>query len=95
MVGMIVMNGVILLSRIDELLGLGIEPLQAVIQAAEDRFVPVVAASATTVLGIAPLLFDSMFGSMAATIMGGLVVATMLVLMVLPVVYSLIYRIRK
>jgi multidrug efflux pump subunit AcrB len=41
-----------------------------------------------------PLLFDSMFGSMAATIMGGLFVATLMVLVVLPVVYSLFYRIK-
>jgi multidrug efflux pump subunit AcrB len=41
-----------------------------------------------------PLLFDSLFGSMAATIMGGLCVATLLVLLLLPVVYSLIYRIK-
>lgn len=95
LVGMNVKNGVILLSHIDELRASGVEPLQAVIAAAEDRFVPVVVASATTVLGISPLLLDSMFGSMAATIMGGLVVATALVLMVLPVVYSLIYRIRQ
>jgi multidrug efflux pump subunit AcrB len=40
---------------------------------------------------MSPLLFDSMFGSMAATIMGGLVVATLMVLMILPVVYSLFY----
>ena len=56
--------------------------------------IPVIAASGTTVLGMLPLLTDSMFGSMAATIMGGLIVATLLVLLILPVVYSLFYRIR-
>jgi multidrug efflux pump subunit AcrB len=60
----------------------------------EDRFVPVVTASATTVLGLTPLLFDSMFGSMAATIMGGLIVATIMVLVILPLVYSLFYRMK-
>ena len=94
LVGMNVKNGVILLSRIAELRSGGIEPRRSIIEATQERFVPVVVASATTVLGISPLLFDSMFGGMAATIMGGLVVATLLVLMVLPVVYSLIYRIR-
>jgi multidrug efflux pump subunit AcrB len=95
LVGMNVKNGVILLSRIDELRGMGVAPHEAIVRSAQDRFLPVVVASATTVLGISPLLFDSMFGSMAATIMGGLVVATMLTLMVLPVIYSLIYRIKK
>jgi multidrug efflux pump subunit AcrB len=66
----------------------------AVIAAASDRFIPVVAASMTTILGMLPLLADSMFGSMAATIMGGLFVATLMVLVVLPVVYSLFYRIK-
>lgn len=94
LIGMNIKNSVILLARIDELRSQGIAPREAIISATQDRFVPVVAASATTVLGIMPLLFDSMFGSMAATIMGGLIVATLLVLMVLPVVYSLFYRIR-
>lgn len=94
LVGMNIKNSVILLSRIDELRGEGIAPREAIISATQDRFIPVVAASATTVLGISPLLFDSMFGSMAATIMGGLIIATFLVLMVLPVVYSLFYRVR-
>ena len=72
----------------------GYEPHQAVIEAASDRFIPVVAASMTTILGMLPLFADSMFGSMAATIMGGLFVATLMVLVVLPVVYSLFYRIK-
>jgi multidrug efflux pump subunit AcrB len=94
LVGMNVKNGVILLARISEFRDMGIAPREAIVAAAQDRCVPVIAASATTVLGLVPLLFDSMFGSMAATIMGGLVVATLLVLVVLPIVYSLIYRIR-
>ena len=52
-------------------------------------------ASGTTILGMLPLLFDSMFGAMAATIMGGLLVATLLTVCVLPVVYALFYNIRK
>ena len=95
LVGMNVKSGVILISRIEELRLSGVAPYEAIVQATEDRFIPVVAASATTVLGISPLLFDSMFGSMAATIMGGLVVATLLTLVVLPVVYSLIYHIKR
>lgn len=94
LVGMNVKNAVILISRIRELRDDGYAPAYAVIEAARDRFIPVVAASGTTVLGMLPLLFDSMFGSMAATIMGGLIVATALTLVVLPVIYSLLYRIR-
>lgn len=94
LVGMNVKNAVILISRIRELRDEGYEPVNAVVDAARDRFLPVIAASGTTVLGMLPLLTDSMFGSMAATIMGGLIVATLLVLLILPVVYSLFYRIR-
>jgi multidrug efflux pump subunit AcrB len=95
LVGMNVKNGVILLTHIERVRASGIKPLEAVAHATADRFIPVVTASGTTVLGMVPLLFDSLFRSMAATIMGGLVVATLLVLLVLPTVYSLIYRIKQ
>lgn len=94
LIGMNVKSAVILLSRIDELRSSGMSPIGAVVEAARDRFIPVVVASGTTILGMLPLLFDSMFGSMAATIMGGLMIATLLVLVVLPVVYAIIYKLR-
>ena len=94
LVGMNIKNAVILVARIRELRADDYEPIHAVVEAATDRFIPVVAASFTTILGMIPLLADSMFGSMAATIMGGLFVATLMVLVVLPVVYSLFYRIK-
>ena len=94
LIGMNIKNAVILISRIKELQESGLAPSEAVATAVEDRFIPVVTASTTTVLGMTPLLFDSMFGSMAATIMGGLIVATFMVLVVLPVVYSLFYHIK-
>ena len=95
LVGMNIKNAVILVTRIRELRADDYEPINAVVEAATDRFIPVVAASFTTVLGMLPLLADSMFGSMAATIMGGLLVATLMVLVVLPVVYSLFYCVKS
>lgn len=95
LVGMNIKSGVILVSRIEEMRASGIAPYDAVARATADRFTPVVVASLTTVLGMTPLLFDAMFAGMAATIMGGLVVATLLILMVLPVIYSLLYRIKR
>ena len=94
LVGMNIKNAVILLSHISELRDSGLEAADAVVRAVEDRSIPVITASATTLLGMTPLLFDSMFGSMAVTIMGGLIVATFMVLLILPVVYSLFYRIK-
>lgn len=95
LIGMNIKNAVILIARIRELRNDDYEPINAVVEAATDRFIPVVAASLTTILGMIPLLADSMFGSMAATIMGGLLVATLMVLVVLPVIYSIFYRIKS
>jgi multidrug efflux pump subunit AcrB len=92
LVGMHVKSGVVLLLRIGELRNEGYTPTRAATRAAADRLVPVITASGTTVLALIPLLSDAMFGSMAATIMGGLVVATLLVVVVLPAVYTLFYR---
>ena len=94
LVGMNVKNAVILVSSINDLRAAGKDGVEAVVQAAHSRLVPVCMASATTVLALIPLLFDSLFASMAATIMGGLIVATALTMFVLPVTYSLFHKIR-
>ncbi|MFI3280485.1 MAG: efflux RND transporter permease subunit [Rikenellaceae bacterium] len=94
LIGMNVKNGVVLISQISELRAAGTQPFQAVVEATRSRVVPVVMASGTTILGMMPLLFDSLFGAMAATIMGGLLVATLLTVFVLPIVYSLFYNIK-
>ena len=94
LVGMNIKNAVILLSSINELRTEGLSPAEAVVEAAKQRLVPVVLASMTTILALIPLLFDSLFAGMAATIMGGLLVATILTMGVLPVVYALFYKIR-
>ncbi len=95
LVGMNVKNAVVLVGRIGELRRTGVAPYDALLSATRSRIVPVAMASGTTILGMLPLLFDSMFGAMAATIMGGLFVATLLTVCVLPVVYALFYRIRR
>ena len=92
LVGMHVKSGVILLMRINELRNKGYSVYQATTKAATDRLTPVITASGTTVLALIPLLFDPMFGSMAATIMGGLIVATLLVIIVLPVTCTIFYK---
>lgn len=92
LVGMQIKSAVILVERIRELRAEGYSVDEAAARAAADRLTPVVTAAATTVLGLIPLLFDPMFGSMATTIMGGLIVATILVVALLPVVYSIFYR---
>jgi len=95
LVGMNIKNAVVLVEQIGSLRASGLPPYEALVAATRSRIVPVAMASGTTILGMLPLLFDSMFGAMAATIMGGLLVATLLTICVLPVVYAIFYNIRK
>lgn len=94
LVGMNIKNGVVLLDEIERRKRNGVAPYRAMVEATRSRVVPVVIASGTTILGMIPLLFDALFGAMAATIMGGLFVATLLILFVLPLLYSLFYHIQ-
>lgn len=93
LVGMNCKNAVVLIEAISRLRAAGREPYEALIEATRSRVIPVVTASGTTILGMIPLLFDSLFGAMAATIMGGLLIGTLLTIVVLPLLYSLFYRI--
>lgn len=95
LVGMNVKSAVVLIARIGELRAEGIELRRAIIEATRSRVVPVVVASVTTILGMLPLLFDSLFGAMAATIMGGLFVATILTIFLLPVTYAIFYGVKN
>ena len=95
LVGMNIKNAVVLVEQIGVLRAEGKGPYDALVSATRSRIVPVAMASGTTILGMLPLLFDSMFGAMAATIMGGLLVATLLTVCVLPVVYAIFYNIRE
>ena len=95
LVGMNIKNAVVLVEQIGVLRSEGKGAYEALSAATRSRIVPVAMASGTTILGMLPLLFDSMFGAMAATIMGGLLVATLLTVCVLPVVYAIFYNIRK
>jgi multidrug efflux pump subunit AcrB len=95
LVGMNVKNGVILLDAIKELMRDGVAPYEAVVRAAQSRLLPVSLASVTTILALIPLLFDSLFSSMAATIMGGLLVATLLTMIVLPATYAIAHGVKS
>ena len=94
LIGMNIKNAIVLVDQIDIENQSGLDPRKAVIKATISRIVPVAMASGTTILGMLPLLFDAMFGGMAATIMGGLLVASALTLFVLPVAYCAIHKIK-
>lgn len=95
LVGMNIKNAVVLVDQIDIEMRSGRDRYEALVRATRSRVVPVVLASVTTILGMLPLLFDAMFGGMAATIMGGLLMATLLTIFFLPVCYSIFFNIRK
>ena len=94
-IGMMIKNGIVLIDEIDRQLSLGVEPYKAVVDSTLSRLRPVMMASMTTVLGMAPLVTDPLFGSLAVTIMGGLTVGTLITLVFLPVLYSLFFKIKK
>jgi len=94
LIGMNIKNAIVLVDQIDTETAAGKAPREAVISATTTRIVPVAMASGTTILGMLPLLFDAMFGGMAATIMGGLLGASALTLFVLPVAYCAIHKIK-
>ncbi len=93
--GMLVKNAIVLLDQVSEEVNNGKTRYQAVLDATISRLRPVAMAAGTTILGMAPLLFHPFFASMAATIMGGLLFATGLTLVVVPVFYSLFFRISR
>ena len=92
--GMILKNGIVLLDQINIELESGKDPYQAVFDSAISRVRPVSMAALTTILGMIPLVFDAFFGSMAITIMAGLGFATVLTLIVVPVLFAIFYRIK-
>ena len=94
LVGMNIKNAIVLVDQIGIEEEKGLPRLEAIIQATKSRIVPVAMASGTTILGMLPLLFDAMFGGMAACFMGGLLVASLLTILVLPVTYSLLFRVK-
>jgi len=96
LMGVIVNNAILLLDRIRIEIGNGIEPARAVVEAAQQRFRPILLTTATTVSGLLPLWFGggSMWEPMAIAIVFGLLFATGLTLWVVPILYSLFFGVR-
>ena len=93
--GMLIKNGIVLVEEIKRLNEEeGDEMLHAISNASVSRLRPVTMAMITTVLGMLPLLSDVFFQPMAVTIMFGLSFATVLTLILVPVLYALFYRVR-
>jgi multidrug efflux pump subunit AcrB len=92
--GMIMRNTVILVDQIDRDIAAGHARQRAIIDATVRRARPVALTALAAILGMIPLARSVFWGPMAITIMGGLFVATVLTLLVVPALYALWFRVR-
>lgn len=94
--GMMIKSAIVLIDEIRyQIYTLKKEPFKAIIDSSASRIRAVSLAAGTTVLGMLPLMFDPLFSDMAITIVFGLTVTTMLILFVVPLLYSIFYKINK
>ena len=93
--GMLIKNAIVLIDEINLQLTEDKPPIEAVIGSAVSRLRPVAMAAATTILGMAPLFPDAFFVSMAVTIAFGLGFATLLTMIVVPVLFATVFRVKS
>ena len=96
LIGMMCKNAIVLVDEINRRRNEEHEPAyDAVVNATVSRVRPVIMASLTTIVGMIPLVTDPMYGSMAITIMGGLTVGTIITLILLPILYTALFHVKK
>lgn len=91
--GMIIRNSVILIDQIECHIAAGQAPWSSIIDSAVLRFRPIILTAAAATLGMVPLMPSTFWGPMAIAIAGGLIGATILTLLVLPVMYAAWFKI--
>ena len=92
LMGMLIKNAIVL---IDEIVLQNTEDkdlIAAIVDSGSSRLRPVAMAALTTALGMIPLIFDAFFVAMAITIIAGLMFATLLTMIVVPVLYATFYK---
>ncbi|EKO3713515.1 efflux RND transporter permease subunit [Vibrio metschnikovii] len=92
LIGMLIKNAIVLVEEINLEQRQGESLINSILNSGVSRLRPVTMAALTTALGMIPLIFDAFFVSMAITIIAGLIFATALTMIVLPVLYSLIFK---
>jgi HAE1 family hydrophobic/amphiphilic exporter-1 len=97
MAGIVVNNAIVLIDLINQLRQSGMQKLDAIIEGGRSRLRPILMTTLTTTLGLLPLALGygdgaEMRAPMAITVIGGLVLSTVLTLVVIPVVYDLFDR---
>ena len=93
LVGMLAKNSIVLLDQVASDFASGKDRYLSIVETGVSRLRPVAMSAVTTVLGMIPLIWDVMFGSMAVTIMGGLTVSTILTMVVIPVATAIAYHV--
>jgi HAE1 family hydrophobic/amphiphilic exporter-1 len=100
MVGLVTKNAIILIDKVNQLREAGVAKRDALVEGARSRLRPIAMTTLCTLFGFLPLAMSPVFGSpgaevrspMAITVIGGLLVSTLLTLVVIPVVYDLLDR---
>ena len=96
LMGMTIKNAIVLVDEIARLTTEEkVELYPAIIRATVSRVMPVILASFTTIAGMIPLVGDPMYGSLAVTIIGGLLVGTFATLLLLPTLYSVFFNVKR
>jgi multidrug efflux pump subunit AcrB len=93
LIGLLIKNAIVLIEEIDLQIEEGKDRFLAILDSAVSRMRPVILAATTTILGMIPLLPDVFFVNMSITIMGGLAFATVLTLVVVPVLYAVFFKV--
>jgi multidrug efflux pump subunit AcrB len=91
--GMLIKNAVVLIDEINLQSSGDKDLLNAIVDSGASRLRPVAMAALTTALGMLPLIPDAFFVSMAVTIIAGLLFATVLTMVVVPVLYAIFFRV--
>ena len=101
LVGVVVNNGIVLIDLIRQLREEGIERMEAILQAGENRFRPILMTALTTIFGLVPMAMGSgefvglSYAPLGRTVIGGLVAATILTLVFVPFLYAWLDDLRK
>ena len=93
--GLLIQNSLVLVDSTDDLIASGMPRFDALVESAASRLRPVTMGAFTTVLGVMPLYFDAFFRSMTVVLVFGLSFATLITLLVTPVLYALFFGIKK